>query len=164
MFVAADTFAADIRPSLLTHFKREEDATLERGKLDEELARLSGLVDHLRPGSLVLLNESFASTNEREGSGIGRQVIHALVEAGVKVALVTHLFDLADSLRSKGSGDAVFLRAERRSDGERTFRLVPGDPQPTSHGEDIFWRVFGSGDGSGMPDGPATAMPDWLTP
>ena len=164
MFVAADTFAADIRPSLLTHFKREEDATLERGKLDEELARLSGLVDHLRPGSLVLLNESFASTNEREGSGIGRQVIHALVEAGVKVALVTHLFDLADSLRSEGSGDAVFLRAERRSDGERTFRLVPGDPQPTSHGEDIFWRVFGSGDGSGMPDGPATAMPDWLTP
>ncbi len=162
MFVAAESFAADIRPQLFTHFKREEDASLERGKLDEELARLSHLVDHVGPGSLVLLNKSFASTNEREGSQIGRQVVHALVDAGVKVALVTHLFDLAESLRTEGSAEAMFLRAERRPDGERTFRLVPGDPLPTSHGEDIYRRVFGPGDGSGAPGGPIQPTRDWL--
>ncbi len=144
MFVPAESFAADIRPRLLSHFKREEDAALERGKLDEELARMSLLVDHLVNSSLVLFNESFASTNEREGSEIGRQAIHALVEGGHRVVFVTHMFDLADSLRAEQAPNATFLRAERRADGERTFRLVPGDPEPTSHGDDIFRRVFGA--------------------
>ena len=40
-------------PSLFTHFKREEDVTRKSGKLDEELARMSQIVDHLTPNSLV---------------------------------------------------------------------------------------------------------------
>jgi DNA mismatch repair ATPase MutS len=48
------------------------------GRLDEELSRMSALADHIRPASLVLFNESFAATNEREGSEIGRQVVRAL--------------------------------------------------------------------------------------
>jgi len=37
----------------------------------------------------------------------------------------------------------LFLRAERRPDGVRTFRMKASPPQPTSHGEDSFRRVFG---------------------
>ncbi|MGW4824839.1 hypothetical protein ACWEP4_39480 [Streptomyces sp. NPDC004227] len=36
MFVPADSFAADVRTRLFTHFRREEDAEMESGKLDEE--------------------------------------------------------------------------------------------------------------------------------
>jgi hypothetical protein len=43
-------------------------------------------------------NESFASTNEREGSEIARQIIRALTEAGIRIIFVTHLYDLARSL------------------------------------------------------------------
>jgi DNA mismatch repair ATPase MutS len=142
MFVPALVFRADVRRGLFTHFRREEDATLRSGKLDEELGRMSAVVDQVGSGSLVLLNESFASTNEREGSEIGRQIVRALLENGVKVAYVTHMFDLASGLHAERDGEALFLRAERLPDGRRTFRIVPGEPLPTSHGQDIYRRIF----------------------
>lgn len=39
----------------------------------------------------------------------------------------------------------MFLRAERTDDGQRTFRVTPGEPLPTSHGEDVYRRIFGTG-------------------
>jgi hypothetical protein len=143
MFVPADAFRADVRDGVFTHFKREEDVTLRSGKLDEELTRMSEVVDLVRRDSLVLLNESFASTNEREGSEIGRQIVRALTEAGVKLGYVTHMYDLASSLEAEWGDRAAFLRAERLPDGERTFRIVQGEPLPTSHGQDIYRRIFG---------------------
>lgn len=145
MFVAAEAFRADVRDGLFTHFRREEDVALRSGKLDEELARMSSIVDQLTPAGFVLLNESFASTNEREGSKIGRHVVRALLENGTKVAYVTHMFHLAEGLRAEHDGDGVFLRAERLPDGRRTFRVVPGEPLPTSYGQDIYRRIFGDG-------------------
>ncbi len=143
LFVGASAYAADVRDGIFTHFKREEDATMRSGKLDEEMRRMSDLVDGMGPRSLLLCNESFASTNEREGSEIARQLIRALREAGVKVALVTHMFDLAHSLYADRANGAVFLRAERQPDGNRTYRLGEGEPLPTSHGGDLYRKVFG---------------------
>ena len=40
--------------------------------------------------------------------------------------------------------NAIFLRAERRPDGARTFRLIEGEPLQTSYGEDLYDRVFKS--------------------
>lgn len=108
---------------------------------------MSALADLVGSNALLLCNESFASTNEREGSEIARQIVRALLEAGVDVFYVTHLYDLAHGLYEAPPVDAVFLRAERLADGRRTFRVVEGEPQPTSHGEDLYRRVFGSGDG-----------------
>ncbi len=112
------------------------------GKLDEELQRMSVIADLIKPRSLLLCNESFASTNEREGSEIARQLIKAMLEGGVKVIYVTHLFDLADSLHRQQLDNALFLRAERNPDGSRTFRITPGQPLPTSYGEDSYQRIF----------------------
>ena len=67
MFAGAESFAADLCAALFTHYKREEDATMKSGKFDEEIARMSDIVDGITPNSLVLFNESFAATNEREG-------------------------------------------------------------------------------------------------
>jgi len=142
MFVAADSFRSEVRRAVFTHYRREEDATMTRGKLEEELARARDLVGSIRPGDLVLFNESFASTNEREGSEIARQLIHALVDSGVKVAIVTHMYDLAHSLWAEGRSASAFLRAERLPDGQRTFRVVPGEPASTSHGPDLYDQIF----------------------
>jgi MutS domain V len=143
MFVAAEAFGANVRDGVFTHFKREEDATLTRGKLEEELARMSSIVDYIGSTSLLLCNESFASTNELEGSQIARDIVHAMVESGVRVFFVTHLYNLARSLYARHDPADLFLRAERRPDGVRTFRLTPGKPEPTSYGEDSFRRIFG---------------------
>ena len=144
MFVTAEQFGANARDGVFTHFKQEEDAALRRGKLDEELARMSTIVEHISSTSLLLCNESFASTNAREGSEIAQGIVHAMVESGVKVFFVTHLYELAHGLYARHDPADLFLQAERRSDGVRTFRLATGNPEPTSYGEDCFRRIFGT--------------------
>lgn len=143
MFVSAREFQANVAIGIYTHFKREEDAEMQRGKFDEELARMSQLVDRLNPGSLVCLNESFAATNEREGSDVASGIVRALIETGVKVVFVTHLHAFADEWYRSERPDTLFLRAERMPDGSRTFKMVEASPLDTSFGEDVYRTVFG---------------------
>jgi hypothetical protein len=141
MFVAAESLTASVAHAIRTHFTREEDASLVGGRLDEELTRLAALVEATTPGTLVLLNESLSTTNEREGAAIARGVVDALVDAGVEVWFVTHNHHLASGLADAEPARAHFLRAER-GDGERPFRLVVAPPLPTSHGMDLYRRII----------------------
>lgn len=145
MFVAADRYAAPVANGILTHFRREEDRSMTSGKLDEELARMSAVVDRLRPGALLLCNESFASTEERAGSDIAAEIIGALTGLGVRVVFVTHLYDLAQRMHAEAGHDRLFLTTERDAGGAPTFRIVPGTPSPTAHARDLYLRVFGDG-------------------
>ena len=144
MFVGAQSLRVNVCDGVFTHYKREEDESMESGKLDEELARMSAIANHVTANCMLLCNESFASTNEREGSQIARQVVRALLDEGVKVVFVTHMFDLADGFHRQKLDIALFLRAERRPDGERSYRLSPGAPLPTSYGEDSYRKIFGA--------------------
>ena len=142
MFIAAESFSAELCAGLFTHFKREEDATMKSGKLDEELGRMSDIVDFLAPNSMLFFNESFAATNEREGSEIARQIVRALLEQHIKVFFVTHLYEFAHGFFDREMEEALFLRAERTADGTRTFKLVEGEPMQTSYGEDLYYEIF----------------------
>ena len=142
MFVSAVTFRANLCKGVFTHYKRKEDTTMKSGKLDEELGRMSIIVDQISPGSLMLFNESFSATNEREGSEIASQITSALLDRQVKVFFVTHMYEFAHTFYEKHRQDAIFLRAERKSGGRRTFKLFEGEPMPTSFGVDIYKTVF----------------------
>jgi DNA mismatch repair ATPase MutS len=144
MFVPAVSLRASISRRLFTHFKREEDIQMKSGKFDEELSRLSKIIDDVVPNSMVLFNESLASTMEREGSEIAQQIVRALMKAQVRVFYVTHMFTLAHEFYQHANGQALFLRAERRDDGKRTFRLQEGAPLATSYGEDLYRQIFES--------------------
>jgi DNA mismatch repair ATPase MutS len=146
MFVPAESFSANLCNHLFTHFKREEDTTMESGKLAEELSRMSDIVDHLAPNAMVLLNESFAATNEREGAEIARQIVSALLERRVKIFVVTHLYEFARGFYGKKMLNAIFLRADRQDDGTRTFKLIEREPLQTSYGADLYAQIFGSGE------------------
>ena len=143
MFVPAEAFCANVCDGLFTHYKREEDTTMNSGKLDEELSRMSDIVDNIKANSLLLYNESFAATNEREGSEIARQIVSALLEKRIKVFFVTHLYEFARGFYDQAMGNAIFLRAERQADGGRTFKITKGEPLQTSYGEDLYNRIFG---------------------
>jgi DNA mismatch repair ATPase MutS len=143
MFVAAETFQASVCTGVFTHSAREEDASMTSGRLDEELTRMSVIADQIRPHCLVLFNESFAATNEREGSEIGRQIVNALLEADITVFFVTHQFDFADGFHRKRTDTTLFLRAERQSEGRRNFKLAVAAPLPTSFGEDVYDHLGG---------------------
>lgn len=142
MFVPAEAFSANLCSGLFTHSKRKEDASMKSGKLDEELSRMSFIADHIRPNGMILFNESFAATNEREGSEIARQITRALLERRIKVFFVTHQYDFAHGFYAQKMDNALFLRAGRQSGGKRTFKLSEGEPLQTSYGEDVYHRVF----------------------
>ncbi len=140
MPVGAKQFTAPIRKAIFSHFKKEEDRWMTSGKLDEELDRMGRIANYIRGGDMLLFNEAFSSTNEREGSEIGRQITEVLVKYGVEVFSVTHLH--AYAVAFQGRDDVQYLRAQRLEDGKRTFTILPGEPLETAFGEDLYNKIF----------------------
>ena len=143
LFVTAKSYRADVARGIFTHFIREEDSGMTSGRLDDELRRMSAIAGQAGPHALILFNESFAGTNEREGAEIGYQIVRALLEAQIRVFFVTHRYAFADRFHSEHAPATLFLRAGRQPDGRRSYRLTVKDPLPTSFGEDLYCRLGG---------------------
>lgn len=144
--VPAESYESGIFPSFFTHFTRREDSEMNSGRLNEELKRMSQIVDQLEGDSLILLNESFASTTEKEGSAIAYDIIRALTESGVKILTVTHLLSFAQRIYEESGSDpdskVEFLSAQRMEDGRRTFKMIPHAPELTSFGLDLYDEII----------------------
>jgi DNA mismatch repair ATPase MutS len=143
LFVTAQSYRASVSLGIFTHFTREEDPGMSSGRLDEELKRMSAIADQIGPHCLMLFNESFAGTNEREGSEIGCQIVRALQEAQITVFFVSHRFEFAERFRRQQPGSTLFLRAERQPGGGRNYKLAVKEPLPTSFGEDLYYQLGG---------------------
>ena len=146
LMVPAIAFSASVADQVLSHFRKEEDADMRSGKLDEELTRMDALADVATHRSLFLFNESFAATNEREGSKIAGEIVRALVERGVRVAFVTHLYTFAHDMLVHQGDDGVFLRAAKPGDDGCVFPLERAEPIDTSFGRELFEVVMQRGD------------------
>lgn len=142
MFVTAKNYEADLRDGVFTHYRRREDKDLNSGKFDEELHRMHDIVALLGKNPFILFNESFAATNEREGSEVARQIIAALTEAGGHVIFVTHMYALAEDFNGQTKIKTCFLRPDRDAGGQRSFKILPGKPQTTSFGQDLYSQIF----------------------
>ncbi|MBP5554092.1 MAG: hypothetical protein J6X94_04390 [Lachnospiraceae bacterium] len=145
--VTAKSFSSGLFPKIFVHFTRREDSEMNSGRLDEELGRMSKIVDEIGDDSLILLNESFATTTEKEGSVIAYDIIKALSEAGVRILTVTHLLSFArriyEESREKPEPAIEFLTAERLEDGTRTFKMIRHEPELTSFGLDLYEEIVG---------------------
>lgn len=142
MFVSAKGFSAGLYSNVFTHFTRREDSAMNSGRLDEELGRMERIIDHITPDSVLFLNESFATTTEKEGSIIAGDITTALYERGIRVMMVTHLLAFAQSCYAKNLEHAIFLSAEREKDGRRTYRMIEQEPELTSYGLDLYDEVL----------------------
>ncbi len=149
--VAAKAYRSAVFPGIFVHFTRREDASMNSGRLDEELRRMNRIVEEICDGSLLLLNESFATTTEKEASVIACDITRALTEAGVKILMVTHLLSFAQRLydeeKDLPASRVEFLSAERKENGRRTFRMIRKVPEMTSFGLDLFEEIVGKGPG-----------------
>ena len=145
--VAAKSYCSGIYPEFFTHFTRREDSAMNSGRLDEELRRMDQIIRHLGKNSMLLLNESFATTTEKEGSAIAYDIIKALSEEQVKILTVTHLLSFAQRVYEEtgdiDSSPVEFLSAERLEDGTRTFHMVRHEPELTSFGLDLYDQIVG---------------------
>ena len=140
MKVGAKEFTYPIPNNIYTHFKKEEDNNMNSGKLDEEMSRMDKIVSKIQKGDIILSNESFSSTNEREGSEIFRDITKALIEYGIKIYSVTHMYEYALSFINK---DYVhYLIAEHNEENGVTFIIKNGEPKQTAFGCDIYNNIF----------------------
>lgn len=142
LFVPAHNFCSAACCQMFTHFTREEDVSMNSGKLDEELLRMNEIITNIAPGSILLMNESFSTTTERDGSKIASDIIAALIGSGIRVFFVTHLFEFAITLYNQNLVNVLFLRAGREDDGNRSYIVSPGAPLKTSFGVDLFNRML----------------------
>lgn len=148
LFVTAEEYVSGVGARIFTHFCRAEDGAMDSGKLDEELRRMDRIVDGIAPRDMLLMNESFASTTEREGALIAQEITRALHGLHVRALFVTHNYQYARSMEGAGLPGVVSVCAERNGDGSRSFRIRPGTASPRSHGMDLYRSIMETGRGA----------------
>ena len=146
LFVTASQFKSGLYHNIFTHFTRREDSAMNSGRLVEELQRMDTIMQNITEDSILFLNESFATTTEKEGSVIAWDISKALYESGVRVLTVTHLLEYAKACYEEQLEHAIFLSAERKGNGERTYRIKVSEPEMTSYGLDLYETMIGTVD------------------
>jgi hypothetical protein len=133
---------------IYTHFPVQERPETEAGRLGEEAQRLSDLFALATPHSLILLNESLASTSPGESLYLARDLVRILRRLGARAIYATHLHDLAagvDDLNAETPGDSAIISLvslASADDGEvrQTYHIVPGPPRGLSYAREIAAR------------------------
>lgn len=138
LMVNAKKFSSNCYDEIFTHFTRMEDKYMKHSRFEDELVRLDGMLDHFTKNTMLLMNESFGSTTEQEGSEIAMDLTNVLYDAGIVVFFVTHLYEYAIQLYERQLADVTFLNAGRLQTGARTYKMIPQKPNATSYGIDLF--------------------------
>ena len=137
---------------IYTHFAAEERPEQEAGRLGEEALRLSRIFEHATRYSLLLFNESLASTSAGESFYLARDIVRVMRLMGARAIFATHLHELAedvDAINAETDGDSKVIsmvsmvQIDESVHGEsarRTYRIVPGPPMGRSYAREIALR------------------------
>ncbi len=144
--------SAEISPvdAIYLHFPAEEKPNMESGRLGEEAGRLREIFRQATRHSLLLLNESLASTSAAESYFLARDVVCCLRMLGARAIFVTHLHELAadsDSINHEVPGDSrvqsLVSQVEERGDSlRRTYQVMAAPPHGQSYAREIA-RQYG---------------------
>jgi DNA mismatch repair protein MutS len=115
---AASLFLPD---RVFTHFEREEDLATLRGKFEDELVRIRGVLEEATGDSVLVMNESFASTTLRDALFVGERVLGRMTAMGLLGVYVTFVDELASLNEACVSMVATVVPD---NPAERTYQLV----------------------------------------
>ena len=82
---------------VLTHFEREESLDTLRGKLEDDLTRIRGILDRATADSVLVLNELFTSTTVSDAVALGHDILERIRGLGALCLYVTFLDELAEA-------------------------------------------------------------------
>ena len=88
----ARLFLAD---RLFTHFEREEDLARMSGKLEDDLIRITQILQEATASSILVLNEIFTSTTLRDARFLGGKLLEKVLRLGALCVYVTFVDELA---------------------------------------------------------------------
>jgi hypothetical protein len=106
---------------IFTHFEKEEDLAAMTGKLEDDLIRIGQILRAATPASIVIMNETFASTTVHDARFLGTKLITKLIQLGALGVYVTFV----DELASLG-GQVVSMMSTivPGNPAERTYQVV----------------------------------------
>ncbi len=138
---------------VFTHFPLEEKPAMDMGRLGEEATRLGKIFQQVTRDSMVLLNESLASTSSGESLYLAQDIVKALRRLGARAIYSTHLHELANrvvEINESVSGDSrvvsvvsspVNLSGNASEDEfTRTFKIETRPPLGQSYAKEIAVR------------------------
>lgn len=129
--------------AIFTHFPDGAEATIDKGRLGEECARLQEIFKSMTEDSLILLDESLSSTGSYEASYIASEILTGFGICKCRGIFSTHLHELAASIdeineRSLEMGgvriDTLVAGIE---EGKRSFKITRAKPDGKSYARDI---------------------------
>lgn len=134
---------------IYTHFPVEEKPNTEAGRFGEEAQRLSEIFAQATRYSLILLNESLASTASGESLYLARDIVRCFRLLGVHAAYTTYMHELAasaDELNNAIAGDSkvvsLVATAQTTSSGQggavkRTYKVIASPPMGRSYAQEL---------------------------
>lgn len=141
IYVPASSMQFSPCDNIFTHFPADENDTVDLGRLGEESKRLAEIFSVATRYSLILLNESLATTNVAEGLYIAKDVVRAMRYLGARSVFNTHMHDLARNLDEMNSSTEGESRVESMVTGvdhsRRSFKVLIAPPQGVSYAKDI---------------------------
>ena len=152
LYVPADAAALSPVDAIYLHFPAEEDPEMESGRLGEEAKRLRNIFSRATSHSLILMNESLASTSATESYFLARDVLSCLRILGARAVFVTHLHELAadcqsinDAVSGESRVQSLISEVEEGDSGvRRTYRVFAAPPRGQSYAREIA-RQYGIG-------------------
>lgn len=150
LYVPAESVALSPIDMIFLHFPVEEKPTMESGRLGEEAQRLRHIFKHATSHSLILLNESLASTSASESYYLARDIVCCLRLLGTRAVFVTHLHELAedsDAINAEVSGDSrvqsvVSIIDQNENGLQHTYKIIVAPPRGRSYAREIA-RQYG---------------------
>jgi len=141
VFVPAASASVELCTGIYTHFPVEEERTVSLGRLGEEAARFCEISRNADRGSLVLLNESFATTSHTESLYIAEDAIRYLCCLGARTVFNTHMHELAAEADTFGSTEKAVCKAVsmvmENDNGRRSYKVSYKKPDGKSYAREI---------------------------
>jgi DNA mismatch repair ATPase MutS len=111
---------------IFAHFEKQEVIEDLHGKLQEELLRVREILRNATDNSIVIMNESLASTTAEDSLFLGREVIGRLMDLGALAVYVTFIDELS---RLGASVVSMVSTVVPDNPAERTFKIerMPAD-------------------------------------
>ena len=140
LYVPAETASVSPADNIFTHFPADENQTVNLGRLGEESKRLSEIFAVATNKSLLLFNESLATTSFAEGLYIAMDVVKALRYLGARTVFNTHMHELAmhpEEMNALEGDMNVASLITGIHDGERSYKVFLAPPEGVSYAKDI---------------------------